>query len=68
MQLQTRSSASRFPLGEISQCAELFVTFLERFLGGSVHDALQILAKRSAEISRGCVIMQCAPPSGSGTI
>lgn len=64
MQLRTRSSASRFPLGEISQSAELFVTFLEQFLDRSVHDALQILAKRNAEISRGCVILaMCAARS-----
>jgi len=50
-----------FRLGEIFQCAELFVMFLEKFLDRSVRDALQILAKRNAEISRGCVILaMCA--------
>ena len=64
MQLRTRSSASRFPSRRSFAVRGTFCNFLEQFLDRSVHDALQILAKRNAEISRGCVILaMCAARS-----
>jgi len=64
MQLRTRSSASRFPSRRSFAVRGTFCNFLEQFLDWSVHDALQILAKRNAEISRGCVILaMCAARS-----